>query len=410
MAHRTTSSIAALRRDALAAGPDTVSWRREFHRHPELGFEETRTSERVRALLAEWNIPFVAAARTGVVATLSGGRPGPTVALRADMDALPVTETTGLPFASENPGVMHACGHDGHTATLLGVARTLSRRREAIAGRVVFIFQPCEEKPPGGAPALLKEGALRGVDALLGFHFMPYIPPGTVWCGTGPVMATTDEFSVSIEGRGGHGSAPHMTSDPLLCAARVATALQDVVSRRVDPLASAVVSVCRFSAGSAFNIIPAGAELAGTVRTLDDSVRSSVLQEMERVVAGVCAACGCRGTLSDRLYSPACVNDADLAAVVNGIGRSALPAGRFVEYHPVMGGEDFAYYGAAVRSCYLFFGIGPRCGPLHSGSFRLDETVLPGAVETLSVLAYLMPEAGVPPALCARPRRAARRK
>ncbi|HHM23544.1 MAG TPA: amidohydrolase, partial [Bacteroidetes bacterium] len=242
-----------------------IEWRRDFHRHPEIAYQEQRTSSVLRRFLENLGLPVRNLAKTGLRAELKGGRPGKTVALRADMDALPVQEESGKEYASENPGAMHACGHDGHMAILMGVAKLLSGRREELKGSVVFLFQPSEERHPGGAKPMIEEGALDGVDAVFGLHLWQSFPTGKVGILPGPMMAQSDEFAITVQGKGGHGSMPHQTVDPILVASQIVVNMQSIVSRNVDPLKSAVVSFGEVAGGSAHNIIPEKVMLTGTV-------------------------------------------------------------------------------------------------------------------------------------------------
>ena len=261
-----------------------IEWRRHLHRHPELSFQEFKTTEFIAEILAEWDIVAERPLPTGVVARIQGGLPGPRIAVRADIDALPITEQNTFEFASQNPGVMHACGHDGHTAMLLGVTDVLRRLQPQIAGEIVLLFQPAEEQLDGGAQGFLAAGALDGVDAVLGLHLWAGLDTGKVSIRSGPIMASTDEFKITIHGQGGHGAYPHQTADALVAAGYLITQLQTIVSRRIDPLEPAVVTVGTIHAGTAFNVITDRAELTGTVRTHSEPVRDRVSAELERVV------------------------------------------------------------------------------------------------------------------------------
>jgi len=364
---------------------DIIAWRRDLHRHPELGFQEHRTSEQIRGVLKKLGILFVICAQTGVVATVQGKTAGKTIAVRADMDALPINEETGLPFSSRNKGVMHACGHDAHTAILLGLARVISSLKDRLKGTVKFLFQPAEELPPGGAQKMLKEGIIGAMDGLIGFHNFPQLPLNTVWVGDGPVMAHTDQFEIVIKGKGGHGSTPHLTNDPIVCASAFVTAVQTIVSRRVDPFKESVLSVCAFNGGDAFNVIPDVVILKGTVRTLDDGVRRIMERELRAVLDGTTKMFGCSGKLHYLNYAPACVNDPRFSSRVRDILQREFPSS-LAEYHPVMGGEDFAFFSRKIPSCYLFLGIGKESGHHHSSSFNLNERSLSFATNLIATL------------------------
>ncbi|MCM8778006.1 MAG: amidohydrolase [Candidatus Omnitrophica bacterium] len=361
-----------------------IEWRRYFHKYPELGFEEYKTSEKVHTILKKTGIPFEVKAKTGVVGYIDIGA-DITVGLRADMDALPVEERTGLSFASVHKGIMHACGHDGHTATLLGVASVLKTMKRYLKVNVKLIFQPSEERSPCGAPLMIKEGVLKGVDYLLGFHFFPQLPIYKIWIGKGPVMAATDYFKITIKGKGGHGSSPHLTSDTIVCAGYLITALQTIVSRSINPMDNAVISVCSVKGGDAFNVIPEIVELTGTVRTLKEDVREKIIKEIEKKVYSVCDGYGCKADIVYKSYSPLCVNDEKLAEKINQITKGIVPCHLF-DFHPIMGGEDFAFFSQKVPSVYLFVGIGDKYGPNHSPTFSIDERILPYTVSFLSTL------------------------
>ncbi|MBN1444732.1 MAG: amidohydrolase [Candidatus Omnitrophica bacterium] len=379
-----------IKQETAKVKDDVIAWRRHFHKYPELGFEEYKTSEKIRSVLKKYEIPFKLKAKTGVVAGIDR-KAGITIGLRADMDALPVEEKTGLPFASVNKGIMHACGHDGHTAVLLGTAAVLKKLEKHLNVNVKFIFQPSEEKPPGGAPAMIKEGVLKGMDYLTGFHFFSDMPLYKVWIGKGPVMANTDSFRITIKGKGGHGSAPHLAKDPVICAACLVENLQTIPSRCLDPMKAGVLSVCKINGGSAFNIIPETVELEGTVRTLENKIREKIIEEMRLKIKKICESFGCKGELEYNNYSPSCLNDAKLSEKLKGLASAILPAGNVIDYHPIMGGEDFAFFSQKVPSSYLFIGMGDKCGAHHSGNFTLDERILPYTVNLLSSLIIEFP-------------------
>ncbi|MBV9774139.1 MAG: amidohydrolase [Gemmatimonadetes bacterium] len=367
-----------------------IETRRDLHRHPELGFQEHRTAgivaERLRAAGYEVRTGI---AETGVVGTLRGGAgDGPTLLLRADMDALPIVEECGHDFVSRNAGVMHACGHDAHVSIGLAVAERLARTRERWAGTVKYVFQPAEEGG-GGALRMVEEGVLEGVDAALGLHVWTGLPSGMVGVVPGPFMASAGEFQVTIRGRGGHGAIPHETIDAVLVGSQVVTALQSIVSRNVSPLDSAVVSVGTFQAGSAWNVIADTAKLGGTVRAFEVATCDDLPRRMERIVAGVCEALGATYDFHYKLDTPPTINDARLAeqvriAAEEVVGRERMRTDPDVR---TMAGEDFGEFLLRVPGCYFFVGAQNEAKgavhPHHSPRFDICEDCLPVAVEVL---------------------------
>jgi amidohydrolase len=370
-----------------------IVWRRHLHANPELSFQEEQTSRYVEETLRSFDgLELTRPAPTSVVASLQGARPGKVLALRADLDALPIQEETGLEFASTRPGVMHACGHDGHTAMLLAAARLLSARRDELAGEIRFVFQHAEEKPPGGARQLVDAGVMDGVDLVLGAHLASMKDVGKVGCRPGPIAAAADTFSAEIRGRGGHAAAPHRALDPVVVAAQVVTNLQQLVSRSVDPLASAVVSVTRFHAGTADNIIPEAVELGGTVRTFDPSVREGLRAGMERVFRGVTDAHGATFTLDYVDGYAAVINDEEAASLVEAAARAELGDDAIMDAEPIMGGEDFSAYLEKAPGAFFWVGAGSDDAvPHHHPRFTVDESAFrPGiAVFARVALDYL---------------------
>jgi amidohydrolase len=376
---------------------ELVAWRRDFHRHPELGFQEARTAGVVAERLRAFGLDVrEGVAKTGVVGLLRGERPGPTVLLRADMDALPIQEANEVDYRSKNPGVMHACGHDGHTAMLLMLAKRFSERRAGFAGTLKFMFQPAEEGP-GGAEPMIREGVLRDppVDAAFAMHLFNEMPVGQVGVRSGPMLAAVDHLRITVRGKGGHGAAPHQTVDPILAASQIVAALQTVVSRSVSPLESAVVTIGQFHAGHAFNIIPEHAELIGTLRTFRAEVRETVLARVRALAEGVAAASAAAAEVEITPLYPATVNDAGLADLAAASAASVLGADRIVAPQPTMGGEDMAFVLREVPGCYLFIGsANSEKGldfPHHNPRFDFDEAALPIGVEVMAatVEAYL---------------------
>lgn len=324
---------------------ELIAWRRHLHQHPELSFEETNTS----AFIADQLRSFGIEVRTnvggnGVLGFLEGGQPGRTIAFRADFDALPIQDEKEVPYKSTVPGVMHACGHDGHTAALLGVARVLSHNREALKGKLVFIFQHAEEKPPGGAKFMIEDGCLDGVEAVYGIHLASEIPFGKIGLKSGPAMAAVDAFTIQINGKGGHGARPHQTVDSIVIGSQIVNGLQQVVSRRVDPIESAVLTIGVFQAGTAFNVIADKAKIEGTVRTFNKEVRKEVENEIRSIVKGLTEAYHAGYEMDYLNGYPSLVNaEAETERVRELIGR-LYGADAFLDLKPVMGAEDFAYY------------------------------------------------------------------
>ncbi len=369
--------------------PDAVQTRHHLHQNPELSGEETQTSALVAGRLRALGFDAVQTgiAEHGVVGLLRGSRDGPTFALRADMDALPIQETSGLPYASCKPGVMHACGHDGHTATLLGAASALAALRDRICGTIKFIFQPAEETT-GGAEVMCAEGVMDGVDAIAALHGWPFLDIGQIGIRPGPMMASADRFDITIKGSGGHAAYPHNTIDPILVGAQVISALQTLASREVSPLDSVVVSVTQFHAGTAFNVIPGQASLGGTVRCLNNALRDQMPGKMERVTAGVCAALRAEYDFVYESGPPVVVNDPGMTALIEQVGRDALgpDAVRYLEA-PSMGAEDFAYYLSHAPGAMLRLGVGTDVTPLHTPTYNFADAALPHGIRLFSELA-----------------------
>ena len=351
-----------------------VGLRRAFHQEPELGLKEFETSRRVQEELSARSIPFHMVGETGVVAEISGGRPGPTVLLRADMDALPIQEATGLPFASRVPGVMHACGHDAHTAMLLGAAALLWEEREALPGRVRLVFEPAEEFA-GAGRALLEAGILDGVDTAFAVHVAPNLPCGAVSVQPGVRMSGCGFFSLTVRGKSGHGSAPHEGIDVIPAACAMVSALQTVVSREVSPRDFVVITVGTFHAGTAANIL-AGAKLTGTVRCQNPALREMLPAALERVLRGTAEAFRVTIDLKCGMGLSPVVNDAACSAVAERAAAGLLEA---AELPMGTGSDDFSYYTQRVPGVYAFLGTGGD-HPIHHECFTLDEDALaPGS-------------------------------
>ncbi|MBX5436084.1 MAG: amidohydrolase [Alicyclobacillaceae bacterium] len=378
------ADIRLLDERVAAVRDDVIGWRRHLHQHPELSFQEFRTSEFVRQTLAAFG-PFEISSPTptSVVARLTGAATsggGQVLALRADMDALPVQEENQFEFASRQPGVMHACGHDGHTAMLLGAARVLCELRHLWAGEVRFIFQHAEELFPGGAEELVRAGVMDGVDFVLGAHLWAPLECGYIGLAAGPLMAAPDVFSITVVGQGGHAGYPHQTVDSIAIAAQIITNLQHVVSRQANPLQPLVVSVTKVAAGTADNIIPGSAEIVGTVRSFDPSLRDQVPVWMERIVKGITEAHGGSFRFDYRRGYRPVVNEPELTERLRAIWAQAFGADRVVEVEPSMGGEDFSAY--QQKAPGTFFYVGARneakgiAHPHHHPRFTVDEDAL----------------------------------
>ncbi|MBR1148416.1 M20 aminoacylase family protein [Bradyrhizobium sp. AUGA SZCCT0431] len=362
--------------------PDIQAWRRDIHEHPELLYEVHRTAALVADRLREFGCDEVVTGlgRTGVVGVIKGNRPAgkgevKVIGLRADMDALPIEEATNLPYASKNPGLMHACGHDGHTAMLLGAARYLAETRN-FAGDAVVIFQPAEEGG-AGAVAMLQDGLMDrfGIEQVYGMHNGPGIPVGSFAIRPGPIMAGGDAVAIRIEGRGGHAARPHKCIDSVLVGAQLINALQSIVSRSVDPLESAVISICEFHAGNARNVIPQTAELAGTVRTLDAEVRKLVEKRVREVVAGVAQITGAKIDLTYNRGYPVTVNHIPQTDVAVRAAREIAGDANVNEMPPLMAGEDFAFMLEQRPGALIFCGNGDSAG-LHHPEYNFNDEAL----------------------------------
>jgi amidohydrolase len=365
--------------------PDIQAWRRDIHEHPELLYDVHRTAALVADRLREFGCDEVVTGlgRTGVVGVIKGNRPAGkgdmrVIGLRADMDALPIVEETNLPYASKTPGKMHACGHDGHTAMLLGAARYLAETRN-FAGEAVVIFQPAEEGG-AGAVAMIKDGLMDrfGIEQVYGMHNGPGIPVGSFAIRPGPIMAGGDAVFIKIEGRGGHAARPHKSIDSVLVGAQLINALQSIVSRSVDPLESAVISMCEFHAGSARNVIPQTAQINGTVRTLNADVRKLVERRVREVVAGVAQMTGARIDLEYSHGYPVTVNHASQTDVATRAAREIAGDANVVEMPPLMAGEDFAFMLQQRPGALIFCGNGDSAGLHHPAYNFNDEAIVYG--------------------------------
>ena len=371
----------------------TQGLRRDFHRFPEIGFHERRTAGIVVQELAKLGLEMrTGVAETGVVAQIEGKKPGAVVLLRFDMDALPIQEQTNAEYASQNPGLMHACGHDGHTAVGLTVARMLHACRAKWKGTVKLVFQPAEEGL-GGAKRMVEEGLLENPrpDVALGAHVWNEKPYGWLGITPGPMMSAAEVFKVTLTGKGGHGAMPHQGVDPVLAAAQVVTGLQSIVSRNVPPLQTAVVSVTTIHAGEAFNVIPPKVEMQGTIRTFEPAVRQRVLARFDKIVHGVAEAFECEAQIEMKVVSPATVNDEKIAQRVREIASKMLPGDQISTDERSVGSEDMSYILEQVPGCYILVGSANADqnldAPHHHPRFDFDERALPKAAALLEACA-----------------------
>jgi amidohydrolase len=375
---------------------EIVAWRRDYHRHPELLYDVHRTAGDVAEKLRAFGFDEVVEGigRTGVVGVLKGQGPGagPVVGLRADMDALPIREESGKPWASETPGKMHACGHDGHTAMLLGAARYLSETRR-FAGTAVFIFQPAEEGGAGGR-AMVEDGLMDrfGVEEVYGMHNMPGLPVGHFAIRPGPIMAATDVFTVEVDGQGGHAAQPHRTIDPIVAASGIVQAIQSIVARNVDPLHGAVVSVTTIKAGEAFNVIPQRAKLTGTARSLDPLVRDLLERRLKEVSQNVAAAFGATAHFSYSRNYPVTMNHPDQTKKAVAVASDVASEANVDADHPaVMGGEDFSFMLEARPGAFIFVGNGDTAGLHHPAYDFNDSAITYGSSYWARLVETLMP-------------------
>ena len=372
-----------------------IKIRRDLHRIPETAYTEKKTSAYVADYLNSLGLEVqTEIAQYGVVGSLKTDRPGPTLMIRADMDALPLKEDTGLDFASEHEGVMHACGHDAHMTMVLGAATVFNKIKNEISGNIKFLFQPAEEGP-GGAKPMVEAGVMENpkVDYSIGCHVWPDIPEGTIGVRSGPFLAAMDRFDLKIKGKGGHGAMPHLCTDALEVGTQVVNALQRIASRHTNPLEPTVVTVGTFHAGTAFNIIPAEAEMSGTTRTFNPETWNTWEARLEKVIRGVCESMGVDFELKFNQGYPVTINDEFAAEVVHRCAAKVVGEDRVVEPPRTMGGEDFAYFLEKVPGTFLFLGAGDRIDfPHHHPAFDIDEKVLPLGTLLMTSLAleYLL--------------------
>lgn len=379
--------LSQIRLEIRSLQAQLVTWRRQLHQRPELGFRENLTAEFISEKLKQWNIPHeTGIAKTGIVATIAGNRPGRVLAIRADMDALPIQEQNDVPYKSQHDGMMHACGHDGHVTIALGTAYYLSQHRD-FSGTVKVIFQPAEEGP-GGAKPMIEAGVLKNpeVNSIIGLHLWNNLPLGTVGVRTGALMAAVETFDLVILGKGGHGAIPQQTIDSIVVGSQVVNALQTIVARNIDPIESAVVTVGAFHAGNACNVIAASAQLKGTVRYFNPNYAGYFKQRIEQIVAGICQAHGATYELNYQSLYPPVINDGAVADKVRSVAETVVesPLG-VVPNCQTMGGEDMSFFLQEVPGCYFFLGsANSQLGldyPHHHPRFDFDETVLGMGVE-----------------------------
>jgi len=361
-----------------------VKTRRDLHRIPEPAYRERKTSAYIAEYLNREGLRVhTGIAQFGVVGLMETGRPGKTLMIRSDMDALPMQEETGLEFSSTHDNAMHACGHDGHMSMVLATATVLHTLRDRLKGTVKFLFQPAEEWP-GGAKPMIEEGVMENpvVDYSTGCHLWPAIPEGTIGVKAGTLMAAMSRFDLRIIGRGGHGAMPHLCVDALEVGAQVINALQRITSRQIDPLSPTVVTVGSFHAGSTFNVIPGVAEMCGTTRTFDRTIWASWPQRIEKIIRGVCDSMGARHELRYEPGYPPLVNDSEMAKLARDCAEEVVGKDNVLEPEPTMGGEDMAFFLEKSKGCYFMLGVGRKgCAGVHNPMFDFNEDVLPLGVE-----------------------------
>ncbi len=371
---------------------EMVRLRRTIHACPEIAFEEFETGKLVAETLEKTGLVVKrGVAKTGVVGSLHGKKPGKAVALRSDMDALPITEATGLPFASKNPGKMHACGHDSHTAIGLGAAMILSELKDEFAGEVRFLFQPSEERNPGGAPYMIEEGALDGVSKVFGLHVLAQAEAGTVGFCPGEMMASADELYITIRGKSGHGARPHHTIDPVVVTAQVILALQTLVSRNLDPFAQGVISICSIHGGFAPNIVPNEVKLVGTLRAMSDEWRNYAHKRIHEIVNGICFSARAEAEIKIDLGYPVLVNDESETAFAESCATELFGGDRVFRAERLMGAEDFAYYLQKVPGTFYRLGIRNEAegitADIHNDHFTIDESSMKAGAAMQAYLA-----------------------
>lgn len=389
--------VARIREMADALAQEQREMRHYLHTRPETAWKEVETSKYIEARLAELGLDNIkrgfGGTGCGVTADLAGDTKGPCVALRADIDALPLAEKSDLPYRSQNDGVMHACGHDGHMSALLGTAKLLSALRGQIPGRVRFIFQPAEESGfDSGAKKMIAEGVLDGVDAIGGMHLWSFVETGRVQWKAGPVMASVDSWSVTLTGRGGHGAMPHEAVDPTVAAASLIGALQTIMSREVDPMDTAVFSLGRLQSGDAFNIIPNSANMIGTIRTFNPAVRGKMEERVRRMANGIASAYRCEAETDFTYMMPSVINHPGVTSLLAETASEVVGAGMVEESPAMMLSEDFSYYLEKVPGTFFFIGAGCKSKGTdhshHSPYFNIDDDALPVAMSIFGAFVF----------------------
>ncbi|MFC8684499.1 M20 family metallopeptidase [Brevibacillus porteri] len=377
----TATAVVTLNKAVEEIKDQVIAWRRYLHENPELSFYEEKTAKFVyETLLTFGNLEVSRPTKNSVMARLIGSEPGKVLAMRADMDALPITEENTFEFVSKNPGVMHACGHDGHTSMLLGTAKLLSGMKDQIKGEVRFFFQHAEEVYPGGAEEMVQAGVMDGVDMVIGTHLWSTMEIGTVGICPGPMMAAPDTFWITVLGKGGHAALPHETIDSIAIAAQVVTNLQHVVSRNADPLDNLVLSVTQFVGGTTHNVIPGAVEICGTVRSFDKNLRESVPGLMERVIKGITEAHGAGYKFKYEFGYRPVINDAEVTKLMEEVVEESLGAEWVEHMRPTMGGEDFSAFQQKAPGCFFYVAAGNKekgiTYPHHHPRFTIDEDAL----------------------------------
>lgn len=376
--------------------PEMIKFRREMHQYPELSFQEIKTPRKIANYLSELGLEVrTEVGGRGVVATLNGEKPGRTVAIRADFDALPIQDDKDVSYKSKIKGVMHACGHDIHTSTVLGVAKALAEVREKLPGKIVFIHQFAEEVHPGGAIEMIKDGCLDGVDVIYGVHVVSDLAIGEIGVREGSMTSAPDSFNIKVNGKGGHGGWPHNTVDPILTASQLVVNLQQIVSRNVNPLNPAVVSVCKIEGGHTHNVIPEFVEITGTVRTVDKKTQEIVKNKMKQIVESTCQTFGAKADFNYEYGYPAIINDVQETARVEKVAQEIIGEDKVIRIPLIMGGEDFARYLQKVPG--TFFTVGGRNPEInavfnnHHPLFDVDEKsmLIASKVFVSAVLDYL---------------------
>ncbi|WP_182200903.1 amidohydrolase [Paraliobacillus salinarum] len=368
---------------------EMVQLRREFHMYPELSFKEINTAKKIAAYQRELGLEVqTGVGGNGVVATLRGEKPGKTVAIRADFDALPITEENDVTYKSKNPGVMHACGHDAHTAIALGLAKAFFKNKDKISGNIVFIHQHAEEEDPGGAKSMIEAGALKGVDAIFATHMENYLPVGHIWHSDEYILGAADDFEIIINGMGGHGAFPQDTTDVVAIGAQLISNLHQVISRKVDPLKSAVLTIGAFQAGQVANVISGEGRLEGTVRTFDEEVRYDVAKWVKQITEHTCKAFGASCKINYQFGYPATKNDKNMNQLLINAAKDVIPEENIKQMQPNMGAEDFSYFTKEIPGTYFFTGSANELKgftyPYHHPKFDIDEEALRNGAKVLA--------------------------